>query len=328
MEALAVNKALFALDGSEERDTLVGWAQTLLEEQAAAVSAIATRLDERFTRAVELLLEVRGRVVVTGIGKSGHVGQKIAATLASTGTPAFFVHSAEAAHGDLGMITPDDAVLLLSYSGETEELLRIVPAIRDLGVPTVAIVGHTESRLAKAAHVVLDVGVRKETCPNNLAPTSSTLATMAMGDTLAVTLSHLRQFRAEDFARIHPGGSLGKRLTGRVRDCMLTEGLPLLGAETSVGEALLASVQGRLGACFLIDEQGSLLGVIGPRELELALALDRDALAIRVANSDHPVLHPDSTMEQAVKRMRLSGLTALPVVDSERKLLGVAFRDD
>jgi arabinose-5-phosphate isomerase len=328
MEALAVNKALSSLVENDDELDLVGLARMLLEEQAMAVGAVAARLDVSFAHAVELLLGISGRVVVTGIGKSGHVGQKIAATLASTGTPSFFVHSAEAAHGDLGMITREDAVMLLSYSGETDEALRIMPSICELGVPTIAMVGNAESRLAKAADVVLDVSVRKETCPNNLAPTSSTLATMAMGDTLAVTLARLRQFRAEDFARIHPGGALGKRLTGKIRDCMLVEGLPVLTAEATVEEALLATVRGRLGVCFITDSQGHVLGALGPRELELALGLDRRTLAIRVANSDHPSLSPDSTMEQAVKRIRLSGMPALPVVDAERRLLGVARRDD
>jgi arabinose-5-phosphate isomerase len=328
MEALAINDGLWSIAESDEETELVERARALLDEQAMSIAAVAARLDVQFARAIELLLSVRGRVVVTGIGKSGHVGQKIAATLASTGTPSFFVHSAEAAHGDLGMITREDAVILLSYSGETEEVLRIVPAIRDLGVPTIAIVGNLESRLATTADVALDVGVRRETCPNNLAPTSSTLATMAMGDTLAVTLTRLRRFREEDFARIHPGGSLGRRLAGRVKDAMRTDSLPLIAPDASIEDALLTTVRGRLGICLVVDADRRLLGIIGPREIEHALGSDRASLAIGFASSDHQGVQPDVTMEQALKRMRLSGLPALPVVDSERRLLGVARRDD
>jgi arabinose-5-phosphate isomerase len=328
MEALAVNDGRWSIPESDEATELVEHARALLDEQASSIAEVASRLDVRFARAVELLRSVRGRVVVTGMGKSGHVGQKIAATLASTGTPAFFVHAAEAAHGDLGMITRDDAVVLLSYSGETDEVLRIVPAIRELGVPTVAVVGNLNSTLASVVTVALDVGVRRETCPNNLAPTSSTLATMAMGDTLAVTLARLRQFREEDFARIHPGGSLGRRVAGRVRDVMRTESLPLVTPDASIEDALLATVRGRLGICLVVDADRRLLGVLGPRELEHALGKDRAALAITFANSDHHGVQPEVAMEHAVRRMRLVGLPALPVVDSERRLLGVAQRDD
>lgn len=328
MEELAIDNSRSPLLESTDGLDIVNRARACFEEQASALSAIAARLDGRFAQAVEMLLEVRGRVVVTGIGKSGHIGKKIAATLASTGTPSFFVHAAEAVHGDLGMITEDDAVLLLSYSGETEEVLRLLPSLRDLGVPTIAIVGNLESRLAKLSDVALDVNVRRETCPNNLAPTSSTLATLAMGDTLAVSLARIRHFRAEDFARFHPGGSLGRRLTGRVRDAMQTESLPLLSADATIEEALVTALRGRLGLALVTDECGVLLGVLGPRALESALAIDRSSLAIRLASADHPVLAPDASMEQAVKRIRLSGMAALPVVDEDRRLLGVARRDE
>jgi len=214
-------------------------AREVLEIEAAAVAALASRLDERFVEAVRMILECRGRVVVTGIGKSGQIGRKIASTLASTGTPAFFVHPGEASHGDLGMITRDDVAIAISYSGESDELMTILPLVKRLGAGLVALTGDTQSSLAKLADVVLDAAVEKEACPLNLAPTASTTAALALGDALAVALLDARGFGHDDFARSHPGGALGRRLLTHVRDVMRTgEDVPAVAEGAALAEAV------------------------------------------------------------------------------------------
>ena len=233
-----------------------------LATEAAAVAALVERLDATFAAACRCLIGIRGRVVVTGMGKSGHVGSKIAATLASTGTPAFFLHPAEAIHGDLGMITRDDGVIALSNSGETTEVLALVPTLRRLGIPVVALTGNPASTLATASSVHLDVGVAAEACPLNLAPTASTTATLAMGDALAVALLELRGFTAEDFARSHPGGSLGRRLLLHVADVMRKgEAVPVVGPETPLRDGLLEMSGKGLGMTAVTDTTGRLLGI-------------------------------------------------------------------
>src|SRR5690348_6378084 len=221
-------------------------AREVLETEASAVTALVARLDGAFTTACQLMLECRGRVVVTGMGKSGHVANKIAATLASTGTPAFFVHPGEASHGDLGMITGEDLVLALSNSGETSELVTILPLIKRLGVKLIALTGKPDSTMAKTADVHIDVSVAREACPLNLAPTASTTAALAMGDALAVALLETRGFTEEDFARSHPGGSLGRRLLLRVQDLMHTgDALPAVPEGTTLSKALVEMKIGR-----------------------------------------------------------------------------------
>ncbi|HRE16864.1 MAG TPA: KpsF/GutQ family sugar-phosphate isomerase, partial [Rhodocyclaceae bacterium] len=223
-------------------------ARHTLRIEADAVLGLIDRLDERFTEAVSLILESRGRVIVSGIGKSGHVARKIAATLSSTGTPAYFVHPAEASHGDLGMITRDDVLLALSNSGESEELVFIVPILKRQGAKLIALTGNPESTLAREADVHLDAAVAQEACPLNLAPTASTTAALALGDALAVALLDARGFGPEDFARSHPGGALGRRLLTHVRDVMRSEpGLPVVAPEASMAETILAISNGGLG---------------------------------------------------------------------------------
>jgi arabinose-5-phosphate isomerase len=254
-------------------------ARKLIQAEAAAVAALADRLDHSFEQAVQLILDCRGRVVVTGMGKSGLVGQKIASTMASTGTPAFFLHPAEGIHGDLGMIMGGDVVIAISTSGETEELLRILPTIKRLGVRLIAMSGNPASNLARAADLFLDVSVAEEACPLGLAPTSSTTATLAMGDALAVVLLIERGFKAEDFAIFHPGGSLGKKLLLRVEDLMHTgESIPLVLDTTLMKEALFVITAKGLGVTGVTDEDGALLGVITDGDLRRSLERGEDIL--------------------------------------------------
>jgi len=218
-----------------------------MSAQAQALNKISSQLGSPFEEAVNLILNTPGRTVVCGMGKSGLIGQKMAATFASTGTPSFFMHPAEAFHGDLGMLTTDDLIILISYSGETDEVIKLLPSLKHFGNKIVAIVGEDNSTLGKHADVVLNVSVEREVCPNNLAPTTSTLTTMAMGDALAVVLIKERDFQASDFARYHPGGSLGKKLLVKVQDVMHRENLPVVGKEEMLQNAILVMTEGRLG---------------------------------------------------------------------------------
>jgi arabinose-5-phosphate isomerase len=297
-----------------------------LQVEADAVAALARRLDREFPQACRILYGCRGRVVVTGMGKSGHVGGKVAATLASTGTPAFFLHPAEASHGDLGMITRDDVVLALSNSGETAEIVTLVPTLKRLGVPLVAMTGQPASTLARAADVHLDVSVPAEACPLNLAPTASTTATLAMGDALAVTLLELRGFTAEDFARSHPGGSLGRRLLTHVADVMRPgDQVPRVTPDTKVAEGLLEMSRGGLGMTTIVDGDGRLLGVFTDGDLRRALdrRLDVHATAIGdVMTRDPRTIGPQELAAEAVLLMERHRITALLVVDEGRRVLG------
>lgn len=254
-------------------------AKRVIEVEAQAVAALAERLDASFQTAVELILASKGRVVVTGMGKSGLIGQKIASTMASTGTPAFFLHPAEGIHGDLGMIMTGDVVIAISNSGETDELLRILPSIKRLGAHLIAMSGNPESTLAKAGDCFLDVSVKEEACPLGLAPTASTTATLAMGDALAVALLVQRGFRAEDFAIFHPGGSLGKKLLLRVEDLMHSgNAIPLVAEDTLMKEALFEITAKGLGVTGVTDASGTLLGVITDGDLRRALEQGEDIL--------------------------------------------------
>ncbi len=235
--------------------TVIEQAKQTLRIEAKAIEALIERIDAPFAEACQRILAIQGRVVVIGIGKSGHVGNKIAATLASTGTPAFFVHPAEASHGDLGMITAQDVLLALSNSGETDEVLTLLPVIKRLGVPMIAMTGNPNSTLARQADVHLNVSVEKEACPLNLAPTASTTATLALGDALAVALLDARGFNAEDFARSHPGGKLGKRLLTYVNDIMRVDNLPTAHPETPLLQAIVTMSQGGLGMVIICTEK-------------------------------------------------------------------------
>lgn len=251
-----------------ERVTHLEIAREVFAIEAAAVGGLAARLDDQFSQSIEAMLAARGRIIVCGMGKSGIIGKKIAATLASTGTPAFFMHPGEALHGDLGMVAPEDVFLALSNSGETEELVKLLPFLRDNGNPCIAITGNPASTLARHAHCHLSVQIEREACPLQLAPTASTTATLAMGDALAVALMRARDFQPQDFARFHPGGSLGRRLLHRVREEMRSENLPLVGPDASAGQVLEVMTRGKLGIALVtsdVDQPPGFAGVSDAR---------------------------------------------------------------
>lgn len=304
---------------------LVTRARQVLEIEAAAVTSLRTRIDERFVAACQLIHACKGRVVVTGMGKSGHIGDKIAATLASTGTPAFFLHAAEASHGDIGMITAADVLLALSNSGETAELVAILPVIKRLGIGMIALTGRPHSTLGRAATVTLDVSVAQEACPLNLAPTASTTATLAMGDALAVALLDARGFTEEDFARSHPGGSLGRRLLLHVEDVMRTgEQLPRVSVDTSLRDGLLEMSRKGLGMTTVVDTNDALLGVFTDGDLRRMLErpFDPQARMSEVMTRNPKSTRPRMLAAEAVHVMETYRVTALPVIDDAGTLVG------
>lgn len=293
----------------------------VIETEIDALRALLPRIDDDFARACGLILQRPGRVIVLGMGKSGHIGNKIASTLASTGTPAFFVHPGEASHGDLGMITADDTVIALSNSGETDEILTLVPLIKRLGAPLIALTGNPDSHLARAADVQLDVSVPKEACPLGLAPTASTTAALAMGDALAIALLEARGFGEEDFARSHPGGRLGRRLLLRVRDLMHTgDEIPRVEPDIMVSDALLEITAKRLGMTCVVDAGGCLLGVFTDGDLRRALdsggALHhtpiREVMTRRAAT-----VRPDTLAAECLNLLEQRKITSLVVVDGD-----------
>jgi arabinose-5-phosphate isomerase len=282
-------------------------------------------MDHSVVEAVRLILSMRGRVILIGMGKSGIIGQKIAATLASTGTPSFFVHPGEAFHGDLGMIKSIDVALLISNSGETEEVLRILPFLKYQENKIIAMTGNLSSTLAKHADVVLDVGVEREACKNNLAPTSSTTCTLVMGDALAVALSAQRNFQPEDFARFHPGGSLGRKLLTRVKDVMHKQ-LPSVLAGATLNETVLAMTSGRLGVALVMDAEGILRGLFTDGDLRRALIKKSATMNDKVDMhmSPHPLcVGDDIRLAEAEEMMRERKVRCLIVVDSEQKPVGL-----
>jgi arabinose-5-phosphate isomerase len=307
-------------------------ARLVLKTEAAAINALAGRLGAPFGRASQLCLACTGRVVVSGMGKSGHIGGKIAATLASTGTPAFFVHPGEAGHGDLGMITGDDVVLVLSNSGETRELVTLLPLIKRLGVPLIGFTGDPESTLATAADVNLDVSVAEEACPLNLAPTASTTAALAMGDALAIALLESRGFTKQDFARSHPGGTLGRRLLLRAADLMHTgEAIPAVTADVPLSKALLEMTQKGLGMTAIVDSDFNVAGIYTDGDLRRTLdgGADVHATTIRaVMTPGGKTIGADTLAGEAVKLMQQHQITALLVTDPAGKLTGVLHMHD
>ncbi|MCA9622675.1 MAG: KpsF/GutQ family sugar-phosphate isomerase [Myxococcales bacterium] len=287
---------------------------------------MAGRLDESFVHAVDALLGVEGHVVVMGVGKSGIIGRKIASTMASTGTPAIFVSAAEAHHGDLGMITARDLVLLLSHSGKTAEVLSLIPHLRRIGVPTIALVGYRDSPLARAADIVLDVSVEREACPANLAPTSSSVAALAMGDALAMSLMKRRRFNARQFADLHPGGRLGSKLHQRVKDVMRTKDLPVVAPDDSVVDSLITITQGRLGLV-LVKEGERLRGIVTDGDLRRCLQRQSGRLnGLKVTDimTPNPITVDEGTLlSDAHELMQLEKITALVVVDRDGSVVGV-----
>ncbi|HEX3844938.1 MAG TPA: KpsF/GutQ family sugar-phosphate isomerase [Steroidobacteraceae bacterium] len=309
-----------------DQASLLATARRALAIEARAVEALLARLDGRFAAACRVCLECQGRVVVTGMGKSGHIARKIAATLASTGTPAFFLHPAEASHGDLGMITRGDAVLALSNSGETPELLLLLPHLKRLAVPLVVMAGKTDSTLGRAATVALDVSVPEEACPLNLTPTASTTATLAMGDALAVAVLEARGFTKQDFARSHPGGTLGRQLLLHVDQLMRTgDALPRVGPQTPLGEGLLEMSRKALGMTVIVDGDNKILGVFTDGDLRRALDHRVDvhgATMSEVMTTPCKSIGPQALAAEAVHLMEVHRITALPVADEQDRLIG------
>jgi len=301
----------------------------VFEVQAEALRATAEKLSQEFDRAVDMILSTSGRVIVSGMGKSGIIGNKIAATLASTGTPSFSVHPAEAYHGDLGMFTADDVAILISYSGETEEVIRLVPSLRHFGVKIIALVGNPESTLGRNSDLVLDVSVEREACPNNLAPTTSTTVTLAMGDALAVALIERRQFKPHDFAVFHPGGSLGRRLLTRVKDVMHTD-LPICTSRDSMKEVIMTASQAGLGLAVVVDD-GEIKGIITDGDLRRAL-FNHDSLdgltAESVMTRSPMLINENEMFADAENIMLKASITSLLVVSEQGALSGVLKLQD
>jgi arabinose-5-phosphate isomerase len=311
---------------ADDTELLLTSARRALAIEAQAVEGLLAKVDERFSDACRLCLACKGRVVVTGMGKSGHVARKIAATLASTGTPAFFLHPAEAGHGDLGMITRTDVVLALSNSGETPELVMLLPHLKRLGVPLIVMSGKTDSTLGRAATVTLDVSVAEEACPLNLAPTASTTATLAMGDALAVTLLEARGFTKQDFARSHPGGTLGRQLLLHVEDLMRTgTAIPKTGPEEKLREGLLEMSSKGLGMTVIVGPGDSVLGVFTDGDLRRTFDKQLDVHSTPMSAVMTPnckSIGPRELAAEAVHLMEVYRITALPVTDEQGRLVG------
>lgn len=316
-----------AASSDDDSDELLREARAGLEAQARALRHVASRLDSEFCAAVELMLKCRGRVVVCGVGKSGLIGRKLAATFSCSGTPSAFLHAAEASHGDLGMVTRADVMVLVSNSGSTGELVWLLPYFRELGVALIAIVGDGRSPLARAADAVLDVSVDAEICPHNLLPTTSALSMLAVGDALAVALMNKRAFTAEEFARFHPGGALGRRLNDRVADSMKTRDLPLAAADVTVREALLTMSAGRCGLVVIVDTERRPVGIVTDGDLRRGLHSRGDLLSLPLSSvmTKPPVtIRQDVLAHEASERMRRLRIKALVVVNEDGQVVGIA----
>jgi arabinose-5-phosphate isomerase len=315
-----------------EREKLKQLALAVVDIEARAVTGLVERIDDQFVRACEYMLVCEGRIVVIGMGKSGHIGSKIAATLASTGTPAFFVHPGEASHGDLGMITTKDVVLAFSNSGETEEIITILPLIKRLGVPLIACTGNAQSTMAKAADVHINVSVAQEACPLGLAPTASTTASLVMGDALAVALLETRGFTAEDFARSHPGGRLGRRLLLLIRDIMHSgERLPMVGEEATLVDALMEMSRKGLGMTAVVNQQQQLIGVFTDGDLRRTIDKGVDVYQARISDlvsRGCKTVREDELAAEALRLMETYKINALPVVDTKGALVGALNMHD
>lgn len=317
---------------AEKKPDLRRLAERVLRIEADAILGLIPKLDERFERAVELLRGCGGRVIVTGMGKSGLIGRKIAATLASTGTPAHFLHPAEGVHGDLGMVARGDLVLALSNSGETDEVLAILPPLKRLGIPIVLLTGNPTSSLARQCEVVLDVSVPEEACPMNLTPTSSTTATLAVGDALALALLELRGFRPEDYAALHPRGSLGWRALFRVADLMLTgDAVPVVSEKTPLREVIIEMTHKRKGMTTVIDGAGRLAGVITDgdlRRLHLTGQSVDDLAAGQVGSREPKTIRAEDLASKALEVMETWQITSLVIVDEARRPVGLIHLHD
>jgi arabinose-5-phosphate isomerase len=306
-------------------------ARKVLQTEAAAILALVDRVDDKFSRAVELIRGCQGRVIVTGMGKSGIICRKIAATLASTGTPAFFLHPAEAVHGDLGVIQSDDVVIAMSYSGETEELTRVLETLKRIGAPLIAITGGSKSTLAQAANVALDCSVSEEACPMNLVPTASTTAALALGDALAMTVLVEKGFKPEDFANLHPGGKLGKKLM-RVEQLMSAgDALPVVQLHTVMRDVIYEMSRKGLGMTSVVEKDGRLAGIITDGDLRRKMATTPNIqdLTARDVMTANPIAITQATMAvEALAMMEQRKITSIVVIDSDRRVEGVVHLHD
>ncbi|WP_257396428.1 SIS domain-containing protein [Campylobacter lari] len=300
-------------------------AKEVFEIESKTILDLCDNLDEGFNKAVELILSIKGRCVVSGMGKSGHIGAKIAATLASTGTPSFFMHPGEALHGDLGMITSEDVLLAISNSGETEEVLKLIPVIKKRKIPLIVMAGNQNSTLAKQADIFINIAVKKEACPLQLAPTSSTTATLAMGDAIAVALMRARKFRPDDFALFHPGGSLGRKLLTRVGDLMVSNNLPIVSPESEFNELVDVMTSGKLGLCIVLENE-KLVGIITDGDLRRALrANDKPRFDFKAKEimSESPKTIEANAMASEAEELMLKHKIKEIVVTQDEKIVGI-----
>jgi len=313
-------------------NSLLSLGRSVLEIESRALRELAEQIDDTFAHAAEYMLACRGRIVVLGMGKSGHIGGKIAATLASTGTPAFFVHPGEASHGDMGMITTDDVVLALSNSGETDELVLLIPLIKRLGIPLIAMTGNPQSSLATQATVHISVAVAEEACPLGLAPTSSTTAALAMGDALAIALLQARGFTEEDFALAHPGGALGRRLLLKISDLIHSGAqMPTVGPESAIGDALVEMSHKGFGMTAIIDPQRRVLGIFTDGDLRRVIDHKADITTTAIGTvmtSDCTTVEADILAAEALRIMQDGKINALLVIDKDKRLVGVLNMHD
>ncbi|MBW2285742.1 MAG: KpsF/GutQ family sugar-phosphate isomerase [Deltaproteobacteria bacterium] len=307
-------------------------AKQALEIEVQAISRLITRIGEEFQRAVDLILASKGRVILTGMGKSGFIARKISATLNSTGTPSLFLHPAEAAHGDLGMVTGNDIVLAISNSGQTVEILSILPTVRSIGAPIVAFTGGLDSQLARDSDVVIDVSVENEACPMGVTPTASTTAALAMGDALAVALIHCRRFNRDDFKKFHPGGTLGERLSVKVKSVMLTEKrIPVVALTSQAKDAISEIDDKKVGAVLVIDNERKLIGIITDGDLRRTLLRQGDIYSLDVKDIMSPspkTIDENKTAAKALEIMEQNGITHLAVTDKQNRVKGLVHLHD
>ena len=301
-------------------------AKKCLQDEAQAILNLIPKLDDDFTKAIELIIGSKGKLIVTGVGKSGHIGVKIASTMASTGTPAFFVNPLDAFHGDLGMIGEGDVVLAISNSGHTDELLRFIPFLKERNIPIISMTGNPTSLLAKYSTCHLNVAVEREACPLNLAPTSSTTAALAMGDAIACALMTVRKFQAKDFAQFHPGGSLGRRLLSRVKDYMTSENLPIVNRESKISDTLMQISRTKMGIAVVIENE-EIIGVVTDGDIRRAMQRDQERfflLTVKdIMNTNPKLIDQDAKLSQAEEIMRQYNIKSLIVVNKEKRLKGV-----
>ena len=319
-------------DPDHEHDALAAMGRAVIEIEARELARLVQAVDDSFVAAARIMLACRGRVVVLGMGKSGHIGGKVAATLASTGTPAFFVHAGEASHGDMGMLTPSDVALAFSNSGETEELTVLIPLLKRLGTPLIAVTANPQSTLGQAASVHIEVAIDEEACPLGLAPTSSTTAAMAMGDALAIALLQARGFTAGDFARAHPGGALGRRLLLKTDELMHAgDDLPTVSPDTPVADALFEMTRSGLGVTAVVDSERRVLGIFTDGDLRRMLAADHDlrVTPVREVMTTNCKTIPQGTLAaEALRIMQEFKINALLIIDAEERLLGALNMHD